>query len=190
MADPEQHIAHYHPTDPREVHSSELMVHGHISVRTYTIVFIALMVLLAITVAAAQIPFAEHGVGQLGIVITFLVATVKAVLVVVYFMHVRYSTRLTKVFVVAGLLWLGILFALTLNDYLTRGWLPLSRGWTESPIVPRPAPTGGADVPAEGPARSPSGPRDIPPRGPGWLSHLYISLIPQEFPRRRGPFEV
>lgn len=138
MVDKSQHIPPYQQS-PREALSSELLEHGHIGVRTYTVVFIALMVLLVITVLAAQIPFAQHGVGRLGIVITFLIAAVKAVLVVVYFMHVRYSTRLTKVFVVAGLLWLGILFVLTLNDYLTRGWLPLSSGWTDNAVVPRPA---------------------------------------------------
>jgi cytochrome c oxidase subunit IV len=140
MVDRDQHIPPVQSTDPREIRSSELLEHGHISVRTYTAVFIALMVLLAITVAAAQIPFGERGVGPLGVLITFLIATVKAVLVVVYFMHIRYSTRLTRVFVVAGLLWLGILFALTLNDYLTRGWLPLSSGWDTTPAIPRPPP--------------------------------------------------
>ncbi len=152
MVDRSQHIPPYQQT-PRESLSSELTEHGHIGVRTYAAVFIALMVLLVITVAAAQIPFAEHGVGHLGIVITFLIATIKAVLVVVYFMHIRYSTRLTKVFVVSGLLWLAILFALTFNDYLTRGWLPLSSGWDERVLVPRPpAPGEPAAVPSEGPA--------------------------------------
>ena len=140
MVDRDQHIPPVRSHDPREVRSSELVEHGHIGVRTYTAVFIALMVLLVITVAAAQIPFAERGVGPLGVLITFLIATVKAVLVVVYFMHIRYSTRLTKVFVVAGLLWLGILFALTLNDYLTRRWLPLSSGWNSATQIPRPPP--------------------------------------------------
>jgi cytochrome c oxidase subunit 4 len=137
MVDQSQHTPPYQQT-PREALSSELLEHGHIGVRTYAVVFIALMILLVITVAAAQIPFAEHGVGRLGIVITFLIAAVKAVLVVVYFMHIRYSTKLTKVFVVAGLLWLGILFVLTLSDYLTRGWLPLSDGWNQRIAIPRP----------------------------------------------------
>ncbi len=42
---------------------------------------------------------------------------------VLYFMHVRHSTRLTKITVVAGFLWLAILFGLTLSDYFTRGFL-------------------------------------------------------------------
>lgn len=151
MVDQSQHIPPYQQS-PREALSSELLEHGHIGIRTYTAVFIALMVLLVITVAAAQIPFAEHGVGRLGIVITFLIAVIKAVLVVVYFMHIRYSTKLTKIFVIAGLLWLGILFALTLADYLTRGWLPLSDGWNQRISIPRPPPPTTPSTPAAEPA--------------------------------------
>jgi cytochrome c oxidase subunit 4 len=43
-------------------------------------------------------------------------------IVVLYFMHVKYSTRLIKLTVIAGLYWMVILFGLTLSDYLTRGW--------------------------------------------------------------------
>ena len=157
MVDQSQHTAPYKQT-PGEALSSELLDHRHIGVRTYTIVFIALMGLLVLTVAAAQIPFAQHGVGHLGIVITFLIAAVKAALVVVYFMHIRHSTRLTKVFVVAGLLWLAILFALTLNDYLTRGWLPLSSGWEQRREVARPPGAGGIPASAPGAGRIGSDP--------------------------------
>ena len=51
------------------------------------------------------------------------IALLKASLVVIYFMGVRYNTPLTKVVAIAGFFWLFILFGLTLNDYLTRGWL-------------------------------------------------------------------
>ena len=50
------------------------------------------------------------------------IACFKALIVVLYFMHVKYSTRLIKLTVIAGLYWLGIIFALTLGDYLTRAW--------------------------------------------------------------------
>ena len=52
----------------------------------------------------------------------------KAVLVVLYFMHVRYSSRLTGVVVVSGFLWLAMMILLTLSDYLTRGWSALPGG--------------------------------------------------------------
>jgi len=50
------------------------------------------------------------------------IAGVKATLVVLFFMHVKYGTRLTKLAVLGGIYWLGILLALTLSDYLTRAW--------------------------------------------------------------------
>ena len=89
-------------------------------VRTYLIIFLALMVLTAITVAVA---FFELGpfndIAAMGIAIT------KACLVILYFMHVRHSSRLTKVVVVAGFLWLLFLIGFTMSDYLTRGMISL-----------------------------------------------------------------
>lgn len=54
--------------------------------------------------------------------IALLIATIKAVLVILFFMHVIHSTRLTWVVVIASFLWLGVLFVLTFADYLTRLW--------------------------------------------------------------------
>jgi cytochrome c oxidase subunit IV len=54
--------------------------------------------------------------------IALLIATIKAVLVILFFMHVIHSTRLTWVVVIASFLWLGVLFVLTFADYLTRIW--------------------------------------------------------------------
>jgi len=50
-------------------------------------------------------------------------------LIILYFMHVRYSSRLLWIFVCAGFFWLGIMFALSFSDFLTRGWLSLPTGW-------------------------------------------------------------
>jgi cytochrome c oxidase subunit 4 len=55
-------------------------------------------------------------------VVALGIAAVKATLVALFFMHVRYSPRLIGLTVAAGLFWLSILFGLTMNDYLTRGW--------------------------------------------------------------------
>ena len=65
-------------------------------------------------------------------------AVVKAVLVVLYFMHVKLSSRLTKIFVVSGVFWLGILVGLTLSDYLTRDWMDYSAGWKPQAVEQKP----------------------------------------------------
>ncbi|MCA1573318.1 MAG: cytochrome C oxidase subunit IV family protein, partial [Acidobacteria bacterium] len=59
----------------------------------------------------------------LNVIVAMTIAVVKATLVVLYFMHVRYSARLIWVVVASALFWMGILFALTFSDYWTRGWL-------------------------------------------------------------------
>lgn len=90
-----------------------------VSVRVYIVIFLALMAGTAITVFAGKQDFP----GPLNVVIALTIAVVKATLVVLYFMHVRYSARLIWVIVASALFWVGILFALTFSDYWTRGWL-------------------------------------------------------------------
>ena len=85
--------------------------------RTYYAVFVTLMVCTAITVAVAFVDL-----GALNTVVAMTIAVLKATLVVLFFMHVKYGTRLTWVVIAASLFWLGILLALTLGDYLTRSW--------------------------------------------------------------------
>jgi cytochrome c oxidase subunit 4 len=91
-----------------------------VPLRVYFAVFGALMALTALTVWAALQDF-----GAFNIVVALALACTKGVLVVLYFMHVRYSTRLTWVVVAGGFFWLLLLLGLTLSDYLTRGpgWL-------------------------------------------------------------------
>jgi cytochrome c oxidase subunit 4 len=91
------------------------------SVRTYFLVFIALMVLTAITVWVAFQDF-----GPWNDVVALTIAVIKASLVVLFFMHIYYSTRLSKLVVISGLLWLFILIGLTLSDYLSRGLVGLA----------------------------------------------------------------
>ena len=87
-------------------------------IRVYLLIFGALMVGTALTVWAA---FLE--MGAFNDIVAMAIAVTKATLVVLYFMHVRHSTRLTKITVVAGFLWLAILVVLLLSDYFTRGFL-------------------------------------------------------------------
>jgi cytochrome c oxidase subunit 4 len=90
----------------------------HVSLRTYYLIFGALLVLLVLTVAVAYLDL-----GGWGIALALLIATVKALLVILYFMHVRYSNPLTWLFVASGFAWLVILIGLTFSDYLSRGWI-------------------------------------------------------------------
>ena len=106
--------------------SSEQPMHHAVSLKTYLVVFAALMVLLLVTVGAAFV-----NLGPLNFPMAMAIATVKAVLVVLFFMHVYDASRLTKIFVVGTLVWLGIMFILTFSDYVTRGMLPMSRGWSD-----------------------------------------------------------
>ena len=95
---------------------SEHIVHQ----KLYFAIFAALMILTVLTVVVANI---DLGGNVLNTVVALTIAVCKAVLVVLYFMHVRYSSRLTWVFVGAGFFWLAIMVALTFSDYATRSWM-------------------------------------------------------------------
>ena len=94
-----------------------------VSKKTYYIIFGLLMILTILTVVVARIDLGGH----LNDVVALTIAVIKALLVVLYFMHVRYSSRLTWVFVGAGFFWLAILIVLTLSDYMTRNWISINR---------------------------------------------------------------
>ena len=95
-----------------------------VPVRTYLLVFAALMLL---TAATAWIAFQD--LGPLNNVAALGIAALKATLVVLFFMHVKYSPRLIPLAVTAGVFWLLILIGLSLCDYLTRGYLPAPTIW-------------------------------------------------------------
>lgn len=92
--------------------------------RMYYSIFGALLVLTLLTVLVARVDL-----GVLNTVVALTIAVIKALLVVLYFMHVRWSSQLTKVFVGAGFLWLIILIVFTLSDFWTRGWITPAQGW-------------------------------------------------------------
>ena len=92
---------------------------GHIAPKSmYYAVFGALIVGTVLTVAAAKVDL-----GPLNNVVMLLIACTKATLVILFFMHVRWSSRLTWVVAASGFFWLLILFGITLSDYLTRPWI-------------------------------------------------------------------
>jgi cytochrome c oxidase subunit 4 len=88
------------------------------SVKTYALVFAALIVLTVVTTAVA---FAD--LGPANVATALGIAVVKMLLVALYFMHLRHSTKLTKTVVLGGLLWLAILITLSLADFMTRAWI-------------------------------------------------------------------
>jgi cytochrome c oxidase subunit 4 len=91
-----------------------------VSPRVYISIFLVLMVGTGLTLIAAYQDFP----GPLNAVVALTIAVVKATFVVLYFMHVRYSSRLIWLVIAAALFWLAIMFALTISDYSTRAWLP------------------------------------------------------------------
>jgi cytochrome c oxidase subunit 4 len=84
----------------------------------YYMVFAALIVGTGLTVFAAEVDL-----GVLNNIVMLVIACTKALLVILFFMHVRWSTRLTWVVVASGFFWLLILFGLTMSDYISRGWV-------------------------------------------------------------------
>jgi cytochrome c oxidase subunit 4 len=91
----------------------------HPTIAVYLTVFAILMALLGATVIVSEMEF-----GAWNFLVAAGIATVKAVLIILFFMHVRYSTPLTWLVAGAGFFWLAILFGLTLADYFTRNRPP------------------------------------------------------------------
>ncbi len=88
--------------------------------RTYLLVTVALLALTALTAGASMVDL-----GPWNLVIALGIAVAKASLVVLFFMHAKYNGGLNWIVLGAGLLWLGILLVGTLDDLLTRGWIPI-----------------------------------------------------------------
>jgi cytochrome c oxidase subunit IV len=103
------HAAHL---EPEEYHEH------HVPRGTYYAIFLALMGLTAATVGLAFVDL-----GSFNVTVALAVAVAKATLVVMFFMHVKYSSPLIKLVVLSAIVWLGFLLFITLSDYLTRGWL-------------------------------------------------------------------
>jgi cytochrome c oxidase subunit IV len=104
---------------------------GHISPKsTYLTIFGALMVCTILTVIAAFI-----NLGDLNFPVALTIAVFKATLVVLFFMHVKYGSKLTKLIVGTAFFFLGILLTLTMSDYLSRGWFTSPRGSTAAGAI-------------------------------------------------------
>jgi len=104
-----------------------------VSVRSYLLVFFALLALTGLTVGVAYLDL-----GSMNTVIALVIAATKMLLVMLIFMHVKYSSRLTKLAILAAFFWLGLLLTFTLSDYFTRRWTPTPSDW--GPSIAQPAP--------------------------------------------------
>jgi cytochrome c oxidase subunit 4 len=93
---------------------------AHSGVRLYLAVFAALLVLTVLTVAVSYVDL-----GPASVVMALTIACTKALLVLLYFMHLRDSPGLVWLVALGGFFWLSILIVLTMSDVMTRGWLPV-----------------------------------------------------------------
>jgi cytochrome c oxidase subunit IV len=105
---------------------------GHISPKsTYVTIFSALMVCTIVTVIAAFIDLPAN----LNFPVALGIAIFKASLVVLFFMHVKYSSKLVKLIVGVAFFFLGIMLSLTFSDYLSRGWFTAPGGSTSAGAI-------------------------------------------------------
>jgi cytochrome c oxidase subunit 4 len=105
---------------------------GHISPKsTYYAIFGALMLCTALTVGAAFVDLPAN----LNFPVALVIAIFKATLVVLFFMHVKYGSRMTKLIVGTAFFFFGIMLTLTLSDYLSRGWFTSARGSTSAASI-------------------------------------------------------
>ena len=102
-------------------HTKQSTGHGeepdHPGPKVYVIIWLALMICTAITVGAA---FLELGI--FNPIVALAIAVFKAVIVVLFFMHIRYSSKLVKFTVAAGFFTFLVLITMTLSDYMSRAW--------------------------------------------------------------------
>jgi len=98
---------------------------GHVvSMRLYLGIFLALLFLTGLTTAVAYIDM-----GWMNTVVALVIAFIKMMLVILFFMHVKYSSGLIRIVVLAGFFWLAIMLTFTMADELTRQWTGSPHGW-------------------------------------------------------------
>jgi len=103
---------------------------GHvIPKRVYFLIFGSLLLLTGLTTGMAYV-----NLGPWNTVVALVIACFKASLVLLFFMHLRWSAPLNRVVWLSALLWLVILIGLTSIDFLSRSWTPMSEGWETSAL--------------------------------------------------------
>ncbi len=99
------------------------MTHRILPIRFYVMVYAALLLLLGATVATRFLLL-----GAWNLILALTVSAAQALLAVLFFMHVRYSSRLIWISAAIGFYWLAILFTLTMSDFISRAWPPFGGG--------------------------------------------------------------
>jgi cytochrome c oxidase subunit IV len=103
--------------------------------KLYFFIFGSLLALTALTTAMAFVDL-----GEWNTIVALVIACCKATLVVLFFMHLRWSPALMRIVLLSALLWLAILISLTTTDTFSRNWTPVPKGWDSStlrlPTVP------------------------------------------------------
>lgn len=94
------------------------MSHHVLSLKAHFAVFAALMILTVITVMVSTVDL-----GAWNTIVALLVASIKGLVVILWFMHVKFSSRLTQLFVCAGFIWLIVMVLIMTSDYSARGWI-------------------------------------------------------------------
>lgn len=95
--------------------------HRIVSPKIYIAIFAVLMVCTILTVVAAEIDLNQY-FGGLNIIVALTIAVLKASLVVLFFMHGKYSPKRTQMVIIASIFWLAIMLFMTMGDYATRMW--------------------------------------------------------------------
>lgn len=103
-----------------------------VPVKTYVATFVALLALLGLTTGLAYV---NMGVGNT--IAALVIAVIKMLLVILFFMHAFYDKGLTRVVIVAGFLWLTILIVLSSADVFTRHWTPSPQSWGPDVSLPQ-----------------------------------------------------
>ncbi|MEZ5394545.1 MAG: cytochrome C oxidase subunit IV family protein [Bryobacterales bacterium] len=129
--------------------------HPHIvPIPVYLAIFVALLVGTGVTIAIAYVDL-----GPMNTLVAMLIAFFKASLVVLYFMHVKYSSKLVQLAAATGFLWLGIMLFFTLSDVWTRDWQPVpgfAPQFVDEPLGHGPAAAGGHGEATEGHGEAPA----------------------------------
>jgi len=98
-----------------------LSEHHIVSPKIYFAIFGALMLCTGLTIWAAEVDL-NHIFSGLNIIIALVIATLKASLVVLFFMHGKYSSRRTQMVIICSVFWLAVMLFMTMSDYLSRAW--------------------------------------------------------------------
>lgn len=114
-------------SEPQSQHAPPREGHHIVPLPVYFLVFAALMLLTYVTVAVSHVDLGHPEVltvrVPMNVIVALVIAITKATLVVLFFMHVKYSPRLVQIIVGSSIVWLLILLVVTVSDYVSRGWL-------------------------------------------------------------------